>query len=426
MKIAMVLPWPVSEPGGVNEVVKNLRWQWAKRSGVHSMILVNEWAARRARIDIGREADTWRLRLRAPVKPWSPAVSVAAFVADLPRMLYWLRRLLNETGASAVNIHYPTNATFVLGLMRALGMCPGPLVLSFHGTDLREVTSAGRLERAVWRATLRWADAITVCSEHLCSALLSVFPEARGKTKVILNGLDPEYLHEERNAWLASGGHPIPFDRPFVLSVGNFVAVKAQEILVSAFARVAAEERDVQLVVAGRAGPAHTALEEQIARLGLSERVTLLVDEPHPRIMDLCARARVFALSSEREGLPVVLLEAGSAGIPVVATAVGGVPELIQPGVTGLLVDTGQPEALAAALLTLLRDTALADKLGRALKRRVETGFTWCRAAESYMELLRGVPPARTGLEVSPARAPIASRWTSARGASRPRRGRRG
>lgn len=395
--ILLVLPWLPTQPGGVSEVVKNLRWQWARQSGVDSAVLVDDWAS--VRPVVGAESDggrTWSLRLRGPFVVGSAARSLAAFVLDLPRMVHWLRRLLTESSASAVNVHYPTGSTFVLGLLRALRLYRGRLVLAFHGTDLADAEAARGLGRVAWRATIRWADAVSACSEELRSKLLLEYPDARAKTTVIPNGVDPGYLSQERLAWLAAGGRPAAVARPFVLSVGNFVPVKAQGVLVSAFARVATEDGDIHLVIAGRDGPARHALEEQIRTAGLHKRVTLLVNEPHARVMDLCSRARVFVLSSEREGFPVALLEAGWAALPVVATSVGGIPELVEAGATGLLVKEGDPEALAGALLTLLRDRALAEKLGHALKARVDTRFTWAQASERHLELLFGTasPPA--------------------------------
>ena len=122
-------------------------------------------------------------------------------------------------------------------------------------------------------------------------------------------------------------------------------------------------------------GPQEAQLRMLAGTFGLEDRVEFVPGSPDVR--DHYAAARIFALASVREGQPNVILEAMSCGLPVCATAVGGIPSLVENGVTGLLSPAGYAEALAASLLRLLADPPLGDSLGRAGRARVERDFSF-------------------------------------------------
>jgi glycosyltransferase involved in cell wall biosynthesis len=141
-------------------------------------------------------------------------------------------------------------------------------------------------------------------------------------------------------------------------------------------------------------GPSRPEAEAEARRLGLAERVVfagLRRDVPQ-----LLPGLDAVVFSSLREGLSMAMLEAMAAGVPVVATAVGGTPELITHGVTGLLVPPGRPEDLANALVSLLDDASAAETLRGAARRRVEERFSVARMIEAH-EALYAETPARRG-----------------------------
>jgi glycosyltransferase involved in cell wall biosynthesis len=134
-------------------------------------------------------------------------------------------------------------------------------------------------------------------------------------------------------------------------------------------------------------GPDRAAVERELERLGLGGRVRL--QGTRDDVPELLASSHVFVLSSQSEALPVSVLEAMAAGLPVVATRVGGVPELVVDGETGLLVPAGDSPGLAAALQRMVDDPALRARLGAAGRARVEKHFRLDMFLEAHLDLYR-------------------------------------
>jgi glycosyltransferase involved in cell wall biosynthesis len=170
--------------------------------------------------------------------------------------------------------------------------------------------------------------------------------------------------------------------------VGNLYPVKGHAHLLRAMPAVVAGRPDAHLVVLGR-GALHDPLLAEAATLGLSDRVHLLGHRED--VARWVAAIDVFVLPSLSEGLPLSLLEAMAAGRPVVVTAVGGVPEVVQDAVTGFVVPPASPGALASRILALLRDTALSAVMGAAGQTRVRERFSVERMAGDYRAMYRTV-----------------------------------
>lgn len=165
---------------------------------------------------------------------------------------------------------------------------------------------------------------------------------------------------------------------------------KALEVMLDAHARLLEHMNDVHLVIAGD-GPCRPALESQIARLGIGANVHLLGRRGD--VDQILKRVDVGALSSDWEGSPLFVFECKAARIPVVATAVGGVTELVETGRTGLLVPPRDPGALAEAIERVLGDNALAESLASESARdlaQYEIGAVAGRFADLYEQLLSG------------------------------------
>jgi glycosyltransferase involved in cell wall biosynthesis len=183
-----------------------------------------------------------------------------------------------------------------------------------------------------------------------------------------------------------------------IVSVGRFAYPKDFTTLLEALALVRAP---CHAVLAGD-GPALPAVAAAVRREGLSQRVELL--GARADVPDLLAGADVFVLSSRSEGFPVSVLEAMAAGLPVVATDVGGVGEAVEDGETGILVPAADPEALARSLERLVLDADLRRRLGAAGRARTLRLFDVSRYRAAYLELyrreLRSTAPATPGRKV--------------------------
>ena len=188
----------------------------------------------------------------------------------------------------------------------------------------------------------------------------------------------------------------IPPGAPVIGAVGVLRPQKALQVLLHAMSSLVDEWPDIQALLVGE-GPEREELERLVARLGLEGSVRFLgyrADLPDVlRVLDIAV------CSSDFEGSPAAVLEYMEAGLPVVATAVGGIPDLIEPDVHGLLVPAGDPAALSAALAALLRDPERGREMGARgqQRRRAEFDFdtTVRRLEDLYLELLaaRGRAP---------------------------------
>jgi glycosyltransferase involved in cell wall biosynthesis len=187
-------------------------------------------------------------------------------------------------------------------------------------------------------------------------------------------------------------------DRPVVGAVGRLSPEKGFDVLIRAADRLLRRGFDFELVIAGEGGH-RPELERLISDLGCSDRVLLPghCDDPVPLFEALDA----FALSSLREGLPNVLLEAMALGVPVVATRIAGVPRVVRDGENGLLVEPGTVEGLAEALARVLADRGLGARLGAAGRATVESGFDFgsrMRTIKALYDDLLGTGPVPAGL----------------------------
>jgi glycosyltransferase involved in cell wall biosynthesis len=175
-------------------------------------------------------------------------------------------------------------------------------------------------------------------------------PGAASKIEIVPCGIDTAAFGP------VSPGSPRPADKiPNVLCVATLYEVKGHEYLLQACARLVARGRPVACRLVGD-GPDRPKLERRIAELGLGTVITLLGPRPRAEVIALMHEADVLVVpsvptgSGRREGLPVVIMEALAAGLPVVASAISGIPEVVHDGVTGLLVPPRDPDALATAI----------------------------------------------------------------------------
>ena len=202
---------------------------------------------------------------------------------------------------------------------------------------------------------------------------------SRRKVCVRFNGID-------LTRFAYSGSDPAG---PAVL-VARLSPEKSIDTLLRAVPLILATCPDFRLEIAGD-GPTRAALHSLASELRLGDRVRFLGTVKD--VPALLARARLFVLSSLTEGVSLTLLEASARGLPIVATAVGGNPEVVEDGVTGLLVPASSPDALAGGVLRLWDEPALRTQMGRAGRLRVEERFDIRRMMAAYERLYLGDEP---------------------------------
>jgi glycosyltransferase involved in cell wall biosynthesis len=227
-------------------------------------------------------------------------------------------------------------------------------------------------DRWACRIVNRLADCVTAVAQGVAEHVARTEGCRRDKIVVVPNGIDVTAGDRAGAAARPEDQGPAA-DHLVVGTIARLVWYKGHQELIEAFARVRREHGSARLALVGD-GPLRPALGEQADALGLNGSVRFLGTVP--RAWRLLPHFDVFVLPSRWEGMSNGLLEAMAAGRPIVATTVGGNPELIADGETGLLVPPENPEALAAAILRLVRDPALARRLGEAARRRVVQDYT--------------------------------------------------
>jgi glycosyltransferase involved in cell wall biosynthesis len=238
----------------------------------------------------------------------------------------------------------------------------------------------GRLVSRLLYALVRMgADEVIAVSEGLYREFAACgIPEAR--LHLIPNGIDLDRFDQI----VADTARPQVYSMPIVGTIGRLVEQKGLDVFIAAAAQVAGQRSDVEFQIAGE-GPLRESLAQQIAAQGLTDRIHLLGNRSD--VPDLLRQFAVFVSSSRWEGMPYALLEALAAQRPVVATQVLGSEELIQDGVTGLLVPPADPTALSSAILKLLDDRTLAHRLAEAGRDLVEREYNQSAMARQIMQL---------------------------------------
>jgi glycosyltransferase involved in cell wall biosynthesis len=250
----------------------------------------------------------------------------------------------------------------------------------------------GRWHRELEKFNARRADLVVANADavrEVCVREEGVKPE---NCVVVRNGIDLEHFDQTAARGLQAP-LPVPEGAPVVAVIGNLWPVKGHRTLVEAVSRLPAELHHVRFLCAGE-GPEREYLTNRIAQLGMTDRVILLGHRLD--VSAILSRAQAACLCSSAEGLSNALMEAMAARLAIVATRVGGNPELVHDGDNGFLVPYGDADALAGKLTALLSAPEQAREMGNRGRRRVESELSMERMAEGHGALYRralGVAP---------------------------------
>jgi len=288
----------------------------------------------------------------------------------------WLARDLRRNGVGHVHAHFIHSPAAVTYLAFLAG--GPPFSVTAHAKDLYTTLPRNLRIRA------RAARFVITCTRFNAAHLASVVSAG---IHVVYHGTDLQRF---------SPGGPLA-EPQRILSVGRLVSKKGYKDLVDALALLQNKGLRIHADVYG-GGPLRHELEARAHRLGLDGRLTFHGARLQDEILAAYRRAAVFVLApvvtddGDRDGIPNVLVEAMASGVPVVATKISGIPELITDGIDGLLVNEHDPGALAAAIERVLIDSELAAQLGRAGRRRVERDFDLVANTHRLRALLEGRP----------------------------------
>lgn len=285
-----------------------------------------------------------------------------------------LRRLRELQDFDAVDAHYLyPDGVAAVGMARRL--CK-PVVMTARGSDLNVIA------RYPWpRRAIRWAaskaDHVITVSDALRARLESIAVPLEHVT-ALPNGVDlSQFCPGERGVLAREFG----FKGPILLSVGHLVEGKGHHIVIDALA----ELPNFGLIIVG-AGKEERALRERIKARKLESRVHLAGAVPHERLTDYYRSADALVLASRSEGMPNVVLEALACGTPVVASAVGGIPEVVKAPEAGCLVNERSPQAFVKAIKGLF-----AHYPDRRRARRFAEQFDWGTTTRGQLEIFQRI-----------------------------------
>lgn len=313
-------------------------------------------------------------------------VTVRNLLVSIAFSLGCLRTLIrNRSRYDLVHFHGASIPLFLsLPILKAMRKKVVAKIASIQGTE------AGSLSGRYWFAgnilarSVRRADAFVGTNERIRGGLLrdGVPP---GRIRAIPNFIDEELFHPpapgEKDSLKSSLGYE---GKTLVLYTGRLAPVKGLDGLLEAWSRISPGFPDARLLLLGE-GPLRASLEKAAARLGIGGTVHLggRVDD----VQEFLRASDLFVLSSLVEGLPNSLLEAMATGVPVVATRVGGVPDVVEDGNNGILVGAGDPAGLGDGIARLLADRPLRERMGDAGLRRIRERYGLDAVAAEYVRL---------------------------------------
>lgn len=398
---------PLAQPGsadagGMNVYVRELAAALA-RSGVRCEVFTRRESADQPRsvwVEPGFRAHHVVAGPAGPVRKDQLPELVEPWTQEVSRVLGCLEDA--GEGVDLVHANYWLSAVAGHALKHALDL---PLITTFHTLD-RVKTAAGEGEPEVAAKRLAGEQSAIGCSDALLASspveaaeLVKLYGADPDRVEIVPPGVDTAYFSpgDQRQARRAVG---LPQGVPIVLFVGRVQPLKGLVCAVEALALLTRPGSEAEhtprsqgahlVVVGGPSGPRGEAemagARAVVERYGLCERVHMLAPQPHELLSTYYRAADVCVVPSRSESFGLVALEAAACGVPVVASAVGGLTQLVDHGRTGYLVAAGDAGGFARFLGEVLSDRSLARALGQAAHER-SVGYSWKAAANRLSSL---------------------------------------
>ncbi len=307
------------------------------------------------------------VRIRSGVEPISPAGILLSYA----KMLLHLRRVVKNIDPDILHAHYVTTN----GLIGAFAGFH-PYIVSTWGSDIFDPPSTNFIFKKMIKFALSRADAITATSKVLTTATQRLAPQGR-QIQTIPFGVD------------LAGFKPTMQSHSGKITIGcakTLMKLYGVEYLIKAFASVHKRFPQTNLLIVG-GGPLLNTLKKLAGSLSIGDSVDFVGPVPHEQMPLYLAKMDIFVVPSLSEAWGRAAAEASAMGLPVVASAVGGLPEVVIDGVTGFLVAPRDHEAIAQKLICLIENPALRSSMGTMGRKFVMDNYDW-NANASLMEKL--------------------------------------
>jgi len=291
-----------------------------------------------------------------------------------------MTEVVKEAGLDLLHIHYAIpQSTSAFLAKKATDV---PYIVTLHGSDV-SILGIDAAYLNVTRLSLKEADKVTATSNFLIDRAKKQMKLQREIVKV------PNFVDSNLFSPSKKGESEERMEGPTVIThISNFRPVKRVRDLVHAMKIVVKKTEDCKLILVGD-GPERPAVASLIGKLKLRDKATLTgFRRDIPKILH---HSDILVIPSEMESAPLTLLEGMSCGVPVIATKVGGIPEIVEDGVSGLLVAPGKPKQMAEKILALHENSALREKLGIAGRKTVLEKFSRNRVVSLYEDLYESV-----------------------------------
>jgi glycosyltransferase involved in cell wall biosynthesis len=323
--------------------------------------------------------------MRGPWFPDAPLRGILATGFYFVPTLFRLARFLRQHRIDLVCVEYPLPYMMYLIFLRRWNRIK--LLVGLHGDDVLSLHLLSRLDQTVVRALVRHSDWVLAHSASLFEQAEGVFGGMAAKGSYLPYGVECERIRKQA---MAAQNGTILQSRPYILTVAKLYERKGLDILLEAVSRANGRLAGHRFLIVGD-GPEESKLKHLAADLGIDQHVTLPGEVPSREIPELFQYCEFFVLPSRSEPFGIVLLEAMTLGKAIVATRVGGIPEFIKDGDTGLLVESGDSQALSEGILRLIQDQELRARLGKNGLQFVETGYDYCNLILRYEELFQRI-----------------------------------
>jgi glycosyltransferase involved in cell wall biosynthesis len=372
MRILLVHFGELGYLGGVDVVIEKLAEAFAQRGFASGIVEMAPKGKPRRTLPSG--VPVWTVTASTLPKLRRPR-SWASFV----RAAMQFRKILREFCPNIVHVHFPTSQC-----LPVVGAASLPhrwkLVATVHNSDIRVVPFREPAFKVWQRRLFNRADALTAVSQSLLNDTVELYDGIQSKFFVVHNGIGPKWFRLPLQSATKEN---------YVLFVGRLDYVKGVDILLTAWKEIVSRIPSTELWIVGD-GPERKKLETVARTLGASSNVRFLGPKAQDELPDLYRNARVVVLPSRREGLPLSLLEAGACGSICVGTRIPGIPEIIENGTTGFVIQPESPKELATAVLQSLQlSPDHVKQMRQAARDRIASEFSEERMIERYLRIFQ-------------------------------------